>query len=222
MKIALIMNENSYPGREYIKELISRKVLFDVISIGSYPQFNVQEDRRCAGLWTPPQMTVFRNTVDIYDFDSLKDSKLIDFLHNKEYDLGIQGGTGIIKRNIIQAFKYGILNFHPGDLPEYRGCSAPEWQLIEGRSIICTCHLVDEGIDTGRIYKKRELFKNSVKNYHWMRSQVYKKIAEFVGDVFESINPDFQNECYAQDESRAIYREYIGDGLIEELIDNMK
>ena len=34
MKIAIIMNDNSYVGREYVKALIEANICFDLINIG--------------------------------------------------------------------------------------------------------------------------------------------------------------------------------------------
>ena len=64
----------------------------------------------------------------------------------KKYDLGIQGGTSIINKEVFDKYKLGILNFHPGLLPQYRGCSAPEWQIYENKNVLASCHIIDEGI----------------------------------------------------------------------------
>lgn len=222
MKIALVMNENSYCGREYLKQLKNRNIIVDVISVGYHPLEDIIENERCCGLWHPPLVSEVCESSRFYSFSSLKDDELIQFLEKKQYDLGIQGGTGILKEDIIRRFHLGILNFHPGDLPEYRGCSAPEWQLLDGKPIICTCHLVDAGIDTGKIYKKRKLFDADFKGYYLMRSQIYPRISEFVADVISNITEDFLDKCVAQDESNAVYRKYVGDDRIKYLVKHMQ
>lgn len=127
---------------------------------------------------------------------------------------------GILKEELINSFKYGILNFHPGDCPQYRGCSAPEWQLWEGKPVVCTCHLIDMGIDTGKIYKKKVLSVDR-KDYYKMRAQIYPEISRFVGEVMASLEEDFDNNCIEQDEKCAQYREYIGEEKINKLIKKM-
>ncbi|MDD5571821.1 MAG: formyltransferase family protein, partial [Bacteroidales bacterium] len=124
MKTAVIMNDNSYAGREYLQALRMQGIKADIVSIGNYPEINELEEKRCGGLWKPVSMETLRKTFTVFEFVSLNESSLIDFLKEKKYDVGIQGGTGILKENIINKFKSGILNFHPGDLPKYRGCSA--------------------------------------------------------------------------------------------------
>ena len=221
MKIAIIMNDNSYVGREYVKALIEANICFDLINIGHFPKKNEMEEKRCGGLWNPPSLDEYKESIKRFDFESLKGDSFYSFLCSKKYDLGVQAGTGILNREVIDSFKYGILNFHPGDLPCYRGCSAPEWQILEGNDIVCTCHLIDEGIDTGKIYLKRKIYDSNVKDYHMMRAMLYPRIARFVVDVLKSIDSNFLLECKEQDDSFANYRKYVGDDVIDELIINM-
>ncbi len=134
--------------------------------------------------------------------------------------MGIQGGTGILKDNIISNFNFGILNFHPGDLPFYRGCSAPEWQLFENKPIISTCHLIDEGIDTGPILKKKKL-NVSMKSYESFRSSIYPQTSIFVYEVIQDlINEKLELKFKIQDKKTAVYRKYIGHESILELKNN--
>jgi methionyl-tRNA formyltransferase len=159
----------------------------------------------------------------VYKFASLKSPELIDFLENQQYDFAIQGGTGILKNPVITKFKSGILNFHPGDLPAYRGSSAPEWQLVEKNPVVCTCHLIDEGIDTGPIIEKKEL-PVSKENYHAFRASVYPHTAQFVASVIKKINDadGLYVEPQTQDETQASYRKYIGDEKIAWIKENFK
>lgn len=220
MKVALLMNDNSYCGREYAKALAEKKIEVDVITIGKFPEKNKDEDERCGYLWNPPLLIETMESDHIFNFETLKSDKLLRFLKEKSYDVGIQGGTGIITKSIIDEFKYGILNFHPGDLPQYRGCSAPEWQIWEENEIVCTCHIVDEGIDTGEIFKKKVL-NVPMNNYFKMRSQIYVEISKFLCEIIGSLNENFLEQCQKQDESLANYRKYIGDEKIKLLIEKM-
>ena len=127
------------------------------MSIGEYPEFDCGEDERCGNLWKPASEQELSKYFYFNIFKSLKSKGLEKFLKLKNYHIGIQGGKGIIKPNIIKLFSLGLLNFHSSDLPYYRGCSAPEWQLYEQKKIISTAHKIDECIDTGAILKKKSL-----------------------------------------------------------------
>lgn len=216
MKFALIMNQHSYPGREYLKAISRENISVDILSIGTYPIFSKSEDERCGGLWKPPLMTSFQEKHRIYPFESLNSGSFHDFLNSRQYDLAIQGGTGILRKNVISKFRWGILNFHPGDLPMYRGCSAPEWQLYEGNPVISTCHLIDEGIDTGAIFERRVLRANK-DNYEAFRASIYPETALFVRDTLKKIigHGGFSRPLEIQNEQNAQYRPYIGQEKIE-------
>lgn len=216
IKIALIMNQNNYAGREYLSKLTDLQI--DVISIGEYPEFDNDEEERCGNLWRPESEQDLYKHFNFYSFKSLKSKELEEFLISKNYHIGIQGGTGIIKSNIIRLFSLGLLNFHPGDLPYYRGCSAPEWQLYEQKEIVATAHKIDEGIDSGAILLKKEL-NVSLKSYAHFRASIYPETSKFVRDVILDIirGDDLILKSVSQDERQAIYRKYIGEEKINEL-----
>lgn len=209
------MNENSYVGREYLTSLLKNNIKVDVITFGNHPIIDEAEENRCGGLWKPKKQEFILNFFSFFLFKSLNSKELDSFLLNQNYDLAIQGGTGILKNNIIKKFKYGILNFHPGDLPKYRGCSAPEWQLYERQKIISTCHLIDIGIDTGRVLFKKEL-NVSLESYELFRASIYPETSKFLIDIINKItlNPRLIEGAKQQDETVAEYREYIGEPRI--------
>ncbi len=59
----------------------------------------------------------------------------------------------ILKEPLISIPPLGIVNIHPGILPDFKGIQPYFWELSEGASHSgATLHLIeDEGIDTGRI-----------------------------------------------------------------------
>lgn len=75
------------------------------------------------------------------------------FLEDAAPDLIILVGTDrILPKWILAIARVAVLNLHAGRLPEYRGASVMQWQLINGETEgACTIHVVDEGIDTGPI-----------------------------------------------------------------------
>lgn len=87
---------------------------------------------------------------------NINDEKIIVSLKQLNPDLLVLAGfTQILKPPIISLAKLGTINLHGGKLPEYRGASVLNWQIINGEttgglSII----FVDEGVDTGDIIAK--------------------------------------------------------------------
>jgi methionyl-tRNA formyltransferase len=62
-------------------------------------------------------------------------------------------GTRIIGRKTLSCVDALFLNMHAGITPLYRGVHGGYWALSEGRDDLVgtTVHVVDEGIDTGRV-----------------------------------------------------------------------
>jgi folate-dependent phosphoribosylglycinamide formyltransferase PurN len=86
------------------------------------------------------------------------DSKKLEYILKKEkYDLGIILGSRIIKKNIINQFKIGILNMHPGILPKNRGLDTHKWAIINNIKQGVTCHLINEKVDLGKMICKKNI-----------------------------------------------------------------
>lgn len=68
-------------------------------------------------------------------------------------DIIVRVSGGILKRHIFSLARLATLNIHHGRAPFIRGMWSIHWGIVEGRVewIGATLHLIDEGIDTGRI-----------------------------------------------------------------------
>ena len=72
-------------------------------------------------------------------------------------DFGVQwvalaGFMRILKGDFLRAFEQKVINIHPSLLPAFPGLEAWSQAFNYGVKVAgCTVHLVDHGIDTGRI-----------------------------------------------------------------------
>jgi len=95
----------------------------------------------------------FSDTVyTVYDFNSTESETL---LRTIAPDLVVIGGSRILRRNIINIPKVGILNAHPGLLPAYRGVDVVPWAIYYGDPVGVTIHFIDPGVDTGAIIAQK-------------------------------------------------------------------
>ncbi|HEU4437618.1 MAG TPA: formyl transferase [Methylomirabilota bacterium] len=62
-------------------------------------------------------------------------------------------GTSLIRGELLEQGRIGIINLHGGLSPEYRGADCTFWALYNGEpeKVGCTLHFIDAGIDTGRL-----------------------------------------------------------------------
>ena len=80
-----------------------------------------------------------------------------DLIRELQVDVGVIAGARILKEPVVSAPRIGVVNFHPGLVPEVRGMDALQWAIYENKPIGVTAHVIDERVDAGRIILRREL-----------------------------------------------------------------
>lgn len=181
MRTILIMNKDSFVGREYLTALINNNMPLElIISVGENEDpGNKLELERTSGRWNPKTMKNLLGPggIALVNVKELNCKETADLLKKNNSDLVIQGGVGIIRQELLSIPKIGFLNIHPGRLPRYRGCTAPEWQIYYGAPVFITAHLIDDGIDTGPIVHEEEMPIDLKWDYYDFRSNIYKHCA---------------------------------------------
>lgn len=64
-------------------------------------------------------------------------------------DIGIVAGARILPAEVIVAFKTGVINFHPGIIPENRGLDTVRWAIYRNLLQGVTAHWINERVDAG-------------------------------------------------------------------------
>jgi phosphoribosylglycinamide formyltransferase-1 len=94
-------------------------------------------------------------SVDPGSFPSKDDffRKLAEELKARGVELVILAGfMRMVRKPLIDAFPYRIMNIHPALLPSFRGLHGQKQAVDYGVRISgCTVHFVDEGMDTGPV-----------------------------------------------------------------------
>jgi len=123
----------------------------------------------CAVVVHPQDSTLDRNPasiplfasekgLQIYDPKNVNSSGFIETVNGLKPDLMILSGYNqILRETILSIPKKGTINLHGGLLPDYRGGSPINWQIINGETKgACTILFLDKGIDTGDIIVQEE------------------------------------------------------------------
>ncbi len=121
------------------------------------------------------------------EVDSLNSPEAVTLLHEKQIDLCVYAGAGIMRKDIIAATPMGMLNAHMGILPGYRGMNVTEWAAWNGDPVGCSVHLIDTGIDTGDILVVRAVDTSRAGNIAELRKLVDQNQIELLGEVVQYI-----------------------------------
>ena len=122
------------------------------------------------------------------------DDETVKIVEKREIDLLINFGTPrILKGPIIKSPSIGILNCHPGILPNYRGCTCVEWALYNNDPVGNTCHLMTEEIDSGPIIYKNQIEISANDSYQDIRVKVYLDSIESIIKSIEKLKENKVN-----------------------------
>ncbi len=99
---------------------------------------------------TPPKLVCQDLVREVPHINHVDVVRLADELNP---DLIAVFGTSLIRGELLQKGRLGMVNLHGGLSPEYRGADCTFWALYnrEPEKIGCTLHYIDTGIDTGRL-----------------------------------------------------------------------
>ena len=103
-----------------------------------------------------------------------------ELVKTNEIDLGIVAGARILKGPVIDAFNLGVINFHPGLIPEARGLDAMLWSIHHDIPLGVTAHLIDERVDAGQILLRQEIEIHSDDTIFDLSERLYEVQLEMI------------------------------------------
>lgn len=101
--------------------------------------------------YTPVKEKALELGLEVYQPDSINSKESIDKIKEINPDFVIVVAYGqILKKDILEAPKYGCYNVHASLLPKYRGAAPINWTIINGeKETGVTIMEMEEGLDTG-------------------------------------------------------------------------
>ena len=89
----------------------------------------------------------------VREFPHINHPEVVKLARALKPDLICVFGTSLIRGELLNEGRLGIVNLHGGLSPEYRGADCTFWALYNGEpeKVGCTLHYIDAGIDTGRL-----------------------------------------------------------------------
>lgn len=161
------------------------------------------------------------NAADHFNFNLAKDASKTPFFfvnsHNSVdclsliNDLGcsflLNGGTPRkLDPSILDSTKHGVLNVHPGKLPQYRGKNCPEWAVFDEQDVVLTAHIMESEYDEGDVIGLADLDWRSLDSYVEFRRQVHLKSFELAARVSSELLSNTSKLIYNSRDSAHTYK----------------
>jgi|TARA_B100000959_G_scaffold177410_1_gene185602 methionyl-tRNA formyltransferase len=157
----LLLREHPY-GREMLSQILSE---------GFVPEIIIEEDsevgdeerekflKRIEGNPIAPSIAEqsSEHGIPIVTVPVHKSPEVMPHLEGRDLDLIVFGGTRIIRGEILDFPRDGVINSHPGLLPDCRGSASPAWSVYHDIPIGSSTHFCDNGVDTGELLMRREV-----------------------------------------------------------------
>jgi len=120
--------------------------------------------------------------------DSLNGDRSKQILTDAELDCCalISPGAPILKSDVFRIPKAGVLNAHPGLIPEVRGVSPIAWSIVYDIPLGISVHLIDKGIDTGPLIYREEYFPPFSSTYSQVEEHLENRGISFIMDALIS------------------------------------
>ncbi len=126
--------------------------------------------------------------------ENVNNFKFIQHLKGLSIDYFILSGfRQILKEEVLTIPSKGTINLHAGKLPEYRGGSPLNWQIINGENYAyISTILTDKGIDTGNILVENQIEILDIDDIQTLHNKANDKFPEMTVQSIEMIeNNDF-------------------------------
>ncbi|WP_417835835.1 formyltransferase family protein [Thalassospira tepidiphila] len=170
-------------GLEYtsqmVDKLVNSNVRLEAVVLDATPVDDLSrqlwEERTGNRLPFKPWKEILPDNVPIYVVQNHNSQEMVGIVRKLGIDLLVNGGTPrILGDDVLGAPRLGVLNVHPGLLPEYRGCTCVEWAVYQDDPVGNTAHFMSTQIDRGPIIMVSQSDVVGVSSYTDLRVKVYE------------------------------------------------
>lgn len=157
-----------------------------------------------------------------YMFKSHADEGFEDFVRQHDVDLLVNAGTPhILRENILSAPRIGVLNVHPGLLPDYRGCTTLEWSIFNDDPVGHTAHFMTTGIDEGPIIAQERYSFKKTDDYTDIRVKMYQANVAFMARVIRKITDEDITPHSLPTQGEGTYWDVMDDATLQSVKDKV-
>lgn len=163
-------------------------------------------------------------TEKVIGVPSANSAECISLLQKIKPELVIVNGTRIISKEVLKAVSVKFVNIHAGITPKYRNVHGGYWAIVNNDIENCgvTVHLVDEGIDTGKVIYQQKITITPKDNFS---TYPLLQLAEGIICLKKAVNDIFNNTLTLKQnnlESKLWYHPTLWQYIYYRLVHNKK
>ncbi len=158
------------------------------------------------------------NNIPYTKFEKINDIENVQLIKSISPDyIFVVGLSQLVKRQIIDSAKLGVIGFHPTPLPKMRGRAANVWQVLLGiHETKCSMFFIDDGMDSGDILGQEDYYIEDTDYaedvYQKIEDATYKLSKKVLRQIVDgTLKPIKQNE----EEATYLLKRSPEDGLID-------
>ncbi len=158
------------------------------------------------------------NNIPYTKFEKINDNENVQLIQSISPDyIFVVGLSQLVKRQIIDSAKLGVIGFHPTPLPKMRGRAANVWQVLLGiHETKCSMFFIDDGMDSGDILGQENYYIEDTDYaedvYQKIEDATYRLSKKVLRQIVDgTLKPIKQNE----EEATYLLKRSPADGLID-------
>lgn len=192
LKVAALTALGGILGGHIIRAMLDAGVVLEAVLLDPTP-CSARESEihalRTDGRLPPLALASLNDTqADFVALENHNCPAAIDLVGARGIGLLVNAGTPrIVSPALLAAPAMGVLNCHPGRLPDYRGSCAVEHAILENRRVANTVHLMSEGIDEGPVLEVREVDLTGITSYPDLRVATYQQGFALLGSCVAAL-----------------------------------
>tara|TARA_B100000965_G_scaffold124007_2_gene102626 strand:+ start:9235 stop:10566 length:1332 start_codon:yes stop_codon:yes gene_type:complete len=125
------------------------------------------------------------------EYFEINDAKSFDKIADKDNKQNILLSVSwkyLISKKVLKSFNNRAINFHPGLLPEYKGCFSSSWSLINNEKHVgFTYHFMNEDFDSGNIIYKSSIRIEKEDDAFSLNYKIFQQGIPKLGNVLNQI-----------------------------------
>ena len=146
----------------------------------------------------------------------------LDILEKYKPEIGLIAGARILSKDVINCFTKGIINFHPGPIPEARGLDTAQWIIYDNLSLGVCSHFIDGRVDGGWIIKRFDLERLKTDTLQDIGVKLYLGQLSIFRETIElAISGNKEDFPFVSNKAKDSYK-YFPPELEEEMIEKLR